>query len=105
MAHISVPLGKYTAMFQEEALAIYQIFTDSQAEIKALVSTQIKSRLTWECLQNLLTLACRNEVTLVWMPEHRVWKIACEIADELARAESDKSVIGPDSSLEVSMAC
>ena len=57
---------------QKEALkANILILLDSQSALKALESYQISSKLVWECLQTLQTLAADNSIELHWVLGHR----------------------------------
>uniref|UniRef100_A0A8D8XN72 RNase H type-1 domain-containing protein n=1 Tax=Cacopsylla melanoneura TaxID=428564 RepID=A0A8D8XN72_9HEMI len=60
------------------------IFSDSQAALKALSSFKHESKLTWECLETLKLLARGNQVTLTWVPGHEGHD-GNEKADELAK--------------------
>lgn len=104
-------LGKHTTVFQAEIHAIeiclrenlrrryvnkdITIFSDSQAAIKALACQQINSKVVWNCLQTLLTLAKHNRVTLAWVPGH-TGVAGNEHADTLARRGSERPFIGPE---------
>lgn len=109
--NISLPLGRYTTVFQAEIHAIetcirenlrrlfigrrIYILSDSQAALKALACCRITSKLVWDCLQNLKLLAKRNKVTLVWVPGHK-GIAGNERADELARMGSETPFTGPE---------
>lgn len=109
--NISQPLGEYTTVFQAEIYAIdcclrenlrrgytgknILICSDSQASIKALNSWVIKSKLVWECLENLKNLSVSNKVTLKWVPGHKGIE-GNEKADALAREGSATSFTGPE---------
>jgi ribonuclease HI len=56
---------------------------------------QIRSQLLWECKQNLIYLAKRNKVTLVWVPGHR-GIAGNEKAGALAREGSANTFTGPE---------
>jgi hypothetical protein len=71
------------------------ILSDSQASLKALASHSIRSKLVWECLQDLITLAKDNKVTLAWVPGHR-GVAGNEAADALARQGSATIFTGPE---------
>ena len=47
------------------------ILLDGQSALKALESYQVSSKLVWECLQTLKTLATDNSIELCWVPGHR----------------------------------
>jgi ribonuclease HI len=82
---IKISLVRHATIFQAEVCAIIYcllenikrsycnkrifIFSDSQAALKALNSFLIKSKLVWNCFQ-LLDLAERNKVKLIWVPGH-----------------------------------
>jgi ribonuclease HI len=107
---ISVSLGQYTTIFQAEIYAIgacvkenlrrgylgthIHILSDSQAAFKALMRHQTGSQLVWECKQNLIYLAKRNKVTLVWVPGHQ-GIAGNEKAGALAREGSANTFTGP----------
>jgi ribonuclease HI len=76
------------------------IFSDSQAALKALSSPKVTSRLVAECLDALSELARLNEVTLIWMPEHR-GVFGNEEADKFARQASAKPLLGPEPALGI----
>ena len=46
------------------------IFSNSQAAIKALDSSQINSKFAWECHQSLVKLAEHKRIKLIWVPIH-----------------------------------
>jgi ribonuclease HI len=95
----SFSLGLHTTVFQAEIYAIKAcimqniekgytgrnifILSDSQADIKALDSYQINSKLVWECHQSLVKLAEHNRIQLVWVPGH-MGIAGNETADQLA---------------------
>jgi ribonuclease HI len=109
--NIHVPLGKYTTVFQAEIHAIavcvrenvrraykgkhIYILSDSQAGLKALACHEIRSKMVWECVQDLVGLAKHNRVTLVWVPGHR-GITGNEAADALARKGSEMTFTGPE---------
>ncbi|KAJ8978928.1 hypothetical protein NQ317_002989 [Molorchus minor] len=85
-AQYSISLGKHTSVFQAEVYAILHcakenttkayvnrrinIFSDSQAALKALTNPKVTSRLVWECQKELENLTDYNRVTLLWVPGH-----------------------------------
>ncbi|KAJ8981752.1 hypothetical protein NQ317_004932 [Molorchus minor] len=77
------------------------IFSDSQAALKALTNPKVTSRLVWECQKELENLADHNRVTLLWEPGHSKIQ-GNEKADELARKGSSTPFIGPEPALGVS---
>ncbi|KAJ8914612.1 hypothetical protein NQ315_015349 [Exocentrus adspersus] len=114
---LSLPLGRYTSVFQAEVYALLQcarennlrayrnkrinILTDSQAALKGLWNHKVTSRLLWECWEELSDLARHNRVVLLWVPGHSGIK-GNEKADELARKGSSASYIGPKPAVGVS---
>lgn len=92
-------LPDHNTVFQAEVMAITEcvkwlnlnnrqkgvkIFTDSQAAIKALSSTTVRTRTLLECRKQIDSLSDQGDVEVIWSPGH------CEImgnvrADELAR--------------------
>ncbi|KAJ8914920.1 hypothetical protein NQ315_016074 [Exocentrus adspersus] len=114
---LSLPLGRYTSVFQAEVYALLQcarennlrayrnkrinILTDSQAALKGLRNHKVTSRLLWECWEELSDLARHNRVVLLWVPGHSGIK-GNEKADELARKGSSVSYIGPEPAVGVS---
>lgn len=115
-SRISIPLGKYTSVFQSEIYAILQcarennqrtcenrrirIVTDSQASLRALRNPKVTSRLVWECQKELSALASRGKVGLTWAPGHS-GIAGNEKADELAAVASSAAYIGPEPALGV----
>lgn len=115
----STCLSQDTTVFQAEIAAILlavgeinklqgeirsiAIFTDSQAALKALQSTQVKSKLVWECVNALNQLAEYKKVTLVWIPGHEGHK-GNEKADELAKQATSEPFIGPQPSFGIAKA-
>ena len=108
---ISISMGHYPGIFQAELLAIdkcaqinldrgYEnvdiaIMSDSQAALKALEGTQIRSKLVWECLTKLNDLGSKNRVDLYWIPGH-TGIIGNEKADELAKQGATTPLTGPE---------
>ncbi len=107
----SMPLGQYATVFQAEMFAILScarkieasgcqnktiiICSDSQAALKALVSSRVTSRLTLDCAEDLQRLARRNTLQLKWIPAHSGLG-GNEEADRLAREASQLPFIGPE---------
>jgi len=99
-----------SSIFQAEVLAILKaceiantnphtgrqvaIATDSQAAIRALVSSTVSSKLVNECRDKLEGAGANHRITLLWVPGHRDIE-GNEKADELAKRGS-----GLDSSTE-----
>jgi hypothetical protein len=71
------------------------IYSDSQASLKALNSSCIRSRIVAECIDELNKVADWNSVSLHWIRGHAGTE-GNEIADELAREGSATSFIGPE---------
>ncbi|MBZ5796184.1 RNAse HI domain-containing protein, partial [Burkholderia contaminans] len=112
----SIPLGKYTSVFQAEVYAILHcakenitrsytnkridILSDSQAALKAITNPKVTSRLVWECQRELTRLADHNKVTLTWVPGHTGIE-GNEKADELARQGSSTPFTGAEPALGI----
>ena len=106
-------LGKYATVFQAEVFGILRcaqiyktkplrgkliyILSDSQAALKALNAYQTKSKLVWECFNELNLLGNHNTVKLLWVPGHKGF-LGNELADKLANIGSSKRFIGPEPS-------
>ena len=107
----SYQLGTIATVYQSELFAINMgctwatstitspgtitFLSDSQAAIKALCTTQIKSRLVKDTLLKLNMLGALHSVQLRWVPGH-VGLQGNEQADELAREGSGTPPIGPE---------
>jgi len=78
------------------------ICSDSQAALKALSNPKITSRLVWDCTVALQQLSSHNAVKLFWVPGHSSI-YGNEQADQLAKAASFKSYVGPEPVLPVSI--
>lgn len=105
------PMGKLCSIFQAEINAIKRcvqinldrhyrrqdiaILSDSQAAIKALNAYAIRSKLVWECLNDINKLGKYNKVTLYWVPGH-VGIPGNEEADNLAKTGAETPFIGPE---------
>ena len=108
---LRIPLGKLATVFQAEVTAInkcaeenlrrgyrgkhIEILSDSQAALKALTSNKIKSKLVWNCLNNLKTLANHNKLSLKWVPGHEGIS-GNERADQLAKKAAAEPFVGPE---------
>ena len=104
-------LGKLSTVFQAEVFAIYQavkalrgegvtdqeivILSDSQAAIKALQNTLIRSRTVLDCVQELNLLGSVNRITITWIPGHE-GVAGNEAADVLAKEGSLFIQEGPE---------
>jgi len=66
------------------------ILSDSQAALRAISSQKVTSRLVWDCIEELKTLAERNNVRLTWVPGHQGIE-GNEKADELAKRGSESA--------------
>ncbi|XP_063361824.1 uncharacterized protein LOC134650821 [Cydia amplana] len=114
---ISVPLGRYTSVFQAEVCAIARcasiikksvkqegavvIYTDSQAALKALKKISVTSSLVRECREELNLIGKQRSVTVAWVPGHQ-GVMGNEKADELARIGAETEYIGPEPALPMS---
>ena len=112
-------LGTHCTVFQAEIYAIcicamtglekgyfnkhILILSDSQAALKALDSNRVSSKLVWECLQSLTSLASRNFVELRWVPGHQGIE-GNEGADSLAKEGAQLPFFGPEPSCGISRA-
>jgi ribonuclease HI len=108
---IKVSLGRHATVFQAEVYAIIYclleninrsyctksifIFSDSQAALKALNLSLIKSKLVWNCFKLLLKLAEQNKVKLILVLGHSGVE-GNERADQLAKLGADEPLLGPE---------
>lgn len=108
---IKMPLGIDMTIFQAEIIAIahcaktiqkksmkcvtINIFSDSQADLKALRSHTCESELVWEYFTNFKQLAKGNKVSLWWVPGHEGIH-GNERTDELAKTDAMIIFIGPE---------
>ena len=99
----SIRLPDHSSVFQAEVLAVttaaresavraipqegITFFIDSQAAIKAITATEIKSKLVKCCREELKVLGTQHKVSLYWVPGHEGIP-GNEKADELAREGS-----------------
>src|SRR5690606_7691002 len=72
-----------------------QIYSDSQAALKAINSDTVSSKLVKECIESLKSLAEQNKLQLIWVPGHRGHE-GNEKADKLAKKGSDTPFVGPE---------
>ena len=70
--------------------SIITINSDSQAAIKATDCLNIKSKTTWNTIENLNKLGTNNQVTVRWIPSHSDYS-GNERADTLAKQGADNS--------------
>ena len=115
---ISESLGQYATVFQAETYAIctcaqvnidrdttsktIYILSDSQAALKALDSCRVDSGLVLNCMKTLNRLGRKNRVVLIWVPGH-VGVRGNEMADELARKGSERTMCGPEPCMGLSI--
>jgi ribonuclease HI len=60
-----------------------------------LNKTEIKSKLVWECYENLQKVGENNDLALSWVPVHYNIE-GNEKADQLAKLASNTVVFGPE---------
>ena len=46
------------------------ILSDNKAALLALTSTEVKSKLVWDCIKLIKELSTDNVVTVIWVPGH-----------------------------------
>lgn len=113
----SEPLGIHTSIFQAEILAIERcasinlnnktrnkhinIFTDSQAALKALKGYTVNHRCVLSCIETLNKLGTDNKITIGWIPGHKGNR-GNEIADKLAKIGATTPFVGPEPGLGLS---
>lgn len=107
-----IPMGEMATVFQAELMAINEcarrclrrrnlgsrtvlIASDSQAALKALRSSVIKSKLVLECRKFLNLLGKRCTLRILWVPGHE-GVLGNENADQLAKKGSETSFVGPE---------
>lgn len=109
-------LGTYASVFQAEISAIsfcvdiclkkhyrgrvIQIYSDSQAALKALNQCGISSKLVYSCVKLLNELGAHNKVQLYWVPGHG-GVIGNEKADILAGEAASQGFCGPEPAIPV----
>jgi len=112
---LTLPLGKYSTVFQAEIYAILScvlslhsereasiaICSDSQAALKALQSAKTRCSLVAETKSALGKLSTFNSVRLLWVPGHNN-VLGNEIADEFAKQAAASEFIGPEPVLGIS---
>lgn len=101
-------LGAYATVFQAEVAGIHlaatflleervsgesiTIFSDSQACIKALASSKVRSHVIGHCAEILNALGTENQVCIEWIPGHS-GLLGNERADALAKVASSQPVL------------
>jgi len=68
------------------------IYSDSQAAIKSIYSTNTNSRTIADCRRSLQEMANQFTISLIWVPGHRETVGNC-IVDELARQGTTKPLL------------
>ncbi len=107
-------LGKFATVFQSEVTGIIgccqeirvnksqnspvNIFTDSQAALKALNGCKFTSSVTLNCRDLIQSLALLREINLIWVPGH-CGISGNEKADELGGIASSTPFLGPEPGL------
>lgn len=106
-----ISLGTHSTVFQAELTSIVHCTkellnqetnnrtlvtcSDSQAVLKALRSSQVKSKLLQDCLEALKQIISRNKVTLSWLLGHKGYEHN-EESNKLAREGSSKALLGSE---------
>ena len=104
-------LGKYYLIFQEEVHTIeicvrkimstnpenrsIDILLDSKAALLALTSTEVKSKMVWDCIKLNKELSTDKLVTLIWVPGH-LNVFGNETADTLVNEGANLTYTGPE---------
>jgi len=112
----SYQLGSLPTVYQCELFALHMascwasnnipqhtkitFFSDSQAAIRAISSTNITSVMVLDTTNQLNKLATRNTVEIRWIPGHKGVQ-GNETADEMARKGSAAQPIGPEPFLPI----
>ena len=108
---LNIPLGKHAIVFQTEVYAILacvheietpdrperyiNIYSDSQAALKALQTAKTTFPLVQQCQQALNDISVQHAVRLHWVPGHAGVR-GKEITDKLTRSGSGQQFIGPE---------
>jgi ribonuclease HI len=106
----------YCSVFQAEVIALKQaaeilsvngisgkdihILTDSQAAVRALSSSYVKSCVVQSCIISLNEISKNNRIQVVWIPGHNGYKGNC-VADELARNGSALETVTTSESINI----
>ena len=112
----SIALGAFPTVFQAEVYAIkaacsvlnrnqtrnkqVTFYSDSQAAIRALMSTVVTSRVVLDCRNELQRLADANEITISWIPGHEGYE-GNEAADVAAKRATEEIPYGPEPFLPI----
>ncbi|XP_055698038.1 uncharacterized protein LOC129798750 [Phlebotomus papatasi] len=113
----SVPLGRYTTVFQAEVTAMLigirsltesdvsdrkiNIFSDSRAALLSISGNNSRSSLVLECRKMVEAVSLTREIDLHWVPGH-CGIAGNEEADRLAVAGAKTEFIGPEPAVGVS---
>ena len=68
---LPISINKFNSKVENSILDSLQYNILYISALKALESYQVSSKLEWECLQTLQTLATDNSIELCWVPGHR----------------------------------